>query len=142
MYSIRIEGAFTATHHVAFIDGRTEAPHTHHWVVRATFCCNELDSAAMVADFDLAQTRLDVVLGELNGADLNNFPALFGRNPTAEVVARHVFDRLRRGGLDGVHRVEVTEAPGCVAAYQCDADVPQAPPLIHAPRIDDESPGA
>jgi len=39
-------------------------------------------------------------------------------NATAEVVAKVIFGGLHATGLDCLRRVEVTEAPGCIAIYQ------------------------
>ena len=118
MYTVTVEGGFSAVHRVRLPDGTVEPPHSHDWVVRAHFGRPELDAAEMVIDFHEAQARLQAVLTHLHHTDLTSHAALAGSNPTAEVVARHVFERIREAGLPAIHRVEVTEAPGCVASFE------------------------
>jgi len=52
--------------------------------------------------------------------DMNDHPAFAQQSPTAEAVARFVFQAVRTGmGAAGRHlrRVRVWEAPGCSATY-------------------------
>jgi 6-pyruvoyltetrahydropterin/6-carboxytetrahydropterin synthase len=118
MYAISVETRFQADHHVRFADGMTEAPHAHDWLVRVTVRRPHLDDAGMVADFERVREALEAAVKPFHRSDLNLHPELHGLNPTAEVVARTVFDRLLAMNLEGLHRVEVTEAPGCVAAFE------------------------
>lgn len=117
MYTVIVEGAFSALHQVRLGDGTLEPPHGHDWLVRAHFARSELDEAGMVVDFSKAQSALRSVLAGLDHADLNSHKGLAGKNPTAEVVARYVFDRVSERGPSVLRRIEVTEAPGCVATY-------------------------
>ena len=117
LYGVTVGAGFTASHHVRLPDGAWEAPHVHPWRVRVHFAAAELDSNAMVVDFCAAQKALGSILAPLQDADLNVHPAFSGRSPTAEVVARWVFDQLTDCGVGPVWRVEVTEAPGCAASF-------------------------
>lgn len=74
----------------------------------------------MVLDFSTGQEALDSIAGRLNGTDLNTHRDFDGLNPTAEFVAKYVFECLAGSGLSSILRVEVTEAPGCVAAFERD----------------------
>ncbi len=118
MFTISIEAGFSAVHRVRFLDGMVEEPHGHDWRVWAFFTKSQLDDAGMVIDFGEAQAALRSAVGPFDGTDLNAHPALHGANPTAEVVAKHVFDRLSAAGLSSLCRVEVTEAAGCVAIFE------------------------
>ncbi len=118
MYMIVVEARFSAVHRVGLPDGTLESPHTHDWGVRACFARDKLDESGMVVDFHEAREGLASVLAQLHQADLNKLESLSGLNPTAEVVAGHVFERLRALGLSAVRRVEVTEAPGCTAIFE------------------------
>ena len=118
MYTVMVEGIFSAVHRLRLLDGTWEPPHGHDWHVRVYFSRAVLDEADMVIDFAQAQSSLQSVVAQLHHTDLNRYEAFSGRNPTAEVVAKHVFDRMVAKGLSTTHRVEVTEAPGCVAAFE------------------------
>ena len=117
MYTVTIDAGFSARHRVRLPGGVLEQPHSHDWRIRAHFSRDELDESAMVIDFDVARSTLESVLAGLHQTDLNNHRGLAGLNPTAEVVARYVFDQMRTLGLDALRRIDVTEAPGCTATY-------------------------
>ena len=72
----------------------------------------------MVADFSAARATLEGILADLQAKNLNEIDALARQNPTAEVLAKYLFERIRAAGMNSVYRVEVTEAPGCLAAYE------------------------
>jgi len=120
VYTISVEGGFRATHHVRLLGGATESPHPHDWKVRVFLSRGELDQIGMVADFETVQRALIEAILPFQHADLNALPSLARLNPTAEVLARAIFDRLAASGLGDLRRVEVTEAPGCVASYEID----------------------
>lgn len=124
MYTVSVETTFCAVHRVRLPDGTLEPLHGHDWRVRAFFAKPSLDDAGMVVDFEAARSALDGVTRELHHADLNTQALPAGLNPTAEVVARFVFEALAGLGLPGLFRVEVTEAPGCIGAYEA-----EKPPL-------------
>lgn len=124
MFSVSVEAGFSAVHRVRLSDGTLEPPHGHDWRVRAWFAASQLDDRGMVVDFCAARLALESVVAQFHHRDLNAQEVFSGLNPTAEVVARVVFDRLRGAAFDTLRRVEVTEAPGCVAAYESPASHP------------------
>ncbi|MCH7807882.1 MAG: 6-carboxytetrahydropterin synthase [Planctomycetes bacterium] len=119
MYMVTVEGSFCAVHRVRLGDGTLEPLHGHDWQVRACFAGRDLDDSGMVVDFEAARSALQSTLDKLAHVDLNEHEGFAGLNPTAEVVARYVFDRLRDEGLTAIRRVDVTEAPGCSATFEC-----------------------
>ncbi len=118
MYTVIVQSSFSAVHRLQLSDGTWEPVHGHDWGVRVHFCCSELDGSGMVVDFHEAERHLKSVLAPLQYADLNLSQAFRDRNPTTEVVARYVFDELQSRSIGTVSRVEITEAPGCVAVYE------------------------
>ena len=102
------------------LDGSLEEPHEHEWHVVATFRSGVLDEPmGVVIDFVEVENALADIARELEGSNLNALEAFSDEKPSAERVARHVAgllaERLARGDL--LHRVRVTEARGCSAAY-------------------------
>ena len=118
MFIVTVKTSFPATHRVCLPDGRLETAHRHEWEVRARFARPYLDDHGKVVDFDHARAALESAVQPLRNADLNDCPVLAEHMPTAEVLARYVFDRLRASGFGAVCRVEILEAPGCEAAYE------------------------
>jgi len=117
-YSVTVETTFSAIHRVSLPDGSLEPFHGHDWLVRATFVRSDLDENGMVVDFVEVKNELDRIAGGLNHQDLNENVAFKERQPTAENVARYFFDVLVSNAFTCTRRIEITEAPGCVAAYE------------------------
>ncbi len=126
MFKVSVETTFSAVHRLSLADGTIEPPHSHDWVVRATFARPELDETGMVLDFHHARDVLGAIAGDLHRTDLNSCKGFGAGNPTAENVASHFFRRLYDRGLTAVSAVEVTEAPGCVASYEFAAPIEHA----------------
>ncbi len=118
VYTISVEATFTATHGVRYANGTVETPHDHEWRVRAFFRRARLDDVGMVVDFGEAQSALLSVVKKLENTDLNDHRALRGVNPTAENLARHIFEHVQSAGMRNLCRIELTEAPGCVATFE------------------------
>ena len=119
MYEVSVEAAFKASHRVQDQHGDLEPAHEHDWHVRATFVGPELDEAGILVDFIAAQRKLRETVALLDGTDLNECPAMKGLGPSAERVAKVIYDLMAQetplcGLLD---RVRVEEAPGCTASY-------------------------
>ena len=117
-YGVHIEAGFCATHQVRLPSGKLEALHGHDWGVRVHFIADQLDPCDMVVDFDRARGVVEAILAPLKHANLNQHPDFASRNPTAEVVAEWLLKRIRAEQLPCVSRVEITEAPGCVATAE------------------------
>lgn len=120
MYSVVVEAGFTAIHQIRLHDGSIEPKHGHDWHVRVTFSKSALDELGMVIDFAEAQRLLKQLVGQIDYKDLNELPVFRELNPTTEVVAQWIFNRMNELGGTSVFEVEVTEAPGCRAIYRPD----------------------
>lgn len=120
MYEVSVEGCFSASHRLRLYDGELEPPHGHDWTVIAVFAGDRVDQIGVLVDFVAAKRRLETVIGELHHTDLNDNPYMLGLNPSAEHVAKVIFDAMREDDALGGHldRVTVTEAPGCTATYR------------------------
>ena len=117
-FEVTVEDGFSACHSVLLPGGSYEPPHVHEWRVWVTFRAATLNEAGFVVDFVEAQAALRQACGELDGGDLNAHTR-FATGASAERVAHWLAERMATlvGESARVHRVSVTEAAGCVAAY-------------------------
>lgn len=99
-------------------DGSDEPIHGHDWRVSVLFFSRELDQLGMVVDFEKAQSALRSVLSTLHHSNLNQLEPFSNLNPTAEIVARHLFDEIGKLLPQAIQQVELVEAPGCMAIYK------------------------
>ena len=93
MYTLKVEGAFEAAHHINGYPGKCARLHGHNWVVEAVVKGRELDELGMLVDFkDIKQTLKDT-LERFDHRYLNELsPFKDGVHPTAENLARIIFE--------------------------------------------------
>ncbi|MCX7846411.1 MAG: 6-carboxytetrahydropterin synthase [bacterium] len=124
MYFIRVQDEFSAAHALTFPDGRRERLHGHNWRVEAVIACSHLDPTGLGVDFELVQQLLHQLLdSELDHRNLNNIAALNQPNPTTELVARWIADRLSAALATAapsacLHSLTLWESPTCAVTYE------------------------
>ncbi len=118
MYELTVERRYRAAHAITMGDER-ETSHEHDWRVVVRVGGPRLDDDGLLCDFHALERSLDRILAPLQDHDLNATPPFDRINPTAEHVARHLYESMAAVLPDAVklRSVEVTEAPGCTATY-------------------------
>ena len=120
MFEVAYETTFCSTHRLTR-DGRPVEPiHGHDWRVEAVAAGPDLDGLGVVIDFEHLKKVVGEIAARFHYRDMNELPDLGGVSPSAEVVARHFFQEVKKGlGPEGrlLRRVRVWEAPGCSASY-------------------------
>ena len=95
MFSITVRDHVMVAHSFrGEVFGPAQRLHGATFVVDATFRRPDLDPDGIVVDIGLATQQLGAVLAELNYRNLDDDPALAGRNTTTEVLAQVIADRL------------------------------------------------
>ena len=123
-FSVCKDFRFAAAHQIPGHRGGCENLHGHSYRVRVWVRASVLDALGMVVDFADLKAAMEEVVGPYDHAFLNEVPPFDRRNPTAELLAEHVFAELRRRLDDErkrVTRVEVWESDTAAAVYEEDA---------------------
>ena len=131
MFSVTQELPFCYGHRLLRYPGKCGRLHGHNGLARITLRSETLDRQGMVADFDGIERALRAFLDErldhrllLQGDD-PLVPALRAAgedfvalevNPTAENIARLIFEHAQRAGFP-VAEVQLVEQQGSIAAY-------------------------
>ena len=128
MFHISVDREFCAAHALLFQGpmGGREPIHGHNFRLTVTLQGHALDADGLLLDFHALERLVDEIIRPLTNADLTAAPALGGVNPTAELIAKHIADRVI-AGLPGITpsgapvptlaSVRLTEAPGCAVTY-------------------------
>ena len=120
MYKIKVVKAFAAAHHLRGYKGRCENPHGHNYRVEVELEAEMLGPDGLAVDFGEVKARLDEVLERLDHTDLNVLPEFSDKNPSAENIARLIFEKLE-GAFDGgrarISSVMVWESDTSCATY-------------------------
>ncbi len=117
MYSIKVEGNFSAAHNLRGYHGKCEELHGHNWKVEAAATGVKLNKIGMVLDFKDFKARLNIILEELDHKYLNGVLYFKRVNPTSENIAKYIYDKLRLK-IPNLKSVTVWESENSAATYQ------------------------
>ncbi len=95
MYSVSVREHFMIAHSFqGEVFGPAQRLHGATYVVDVEFRRLDLTPEGIVVDIGRAGQALKAVLDELNYRNLDEDPALAGKNTTTEFLARLIFDRM------------------------------------------------
>lgn len=120
MYEILIKSDFSGAHNLRGYKGKCEGLHGHNWKVEVRFEKDTLDKIGIAADFKVLKSHLKNVLRKLDHAYLNKIDAFRKKNPSAENIAKYIFEGLKssvkKKGLF-VKSVSIWESDTSCATY-------------------------
>jgi len=119
MYEITVHKTFSAAHTLD-IGSEREELHGHNFKVEATVASEELNTDGIVLDFRVLKQWVNTILEELDHTFLNDLAPFRDITPTAEHIARFIYDRLEKNAAPlglAVSRVAVWESEGSKATY-------------------------
>ncbi len=120
MYELTVKAHFDAAHSLRGYPGECKNLHGHTWDVEATVCGEDLDDIEIVYDFKQLKADLGAVLEPFDHAHLNEIEPFDRLSPTAENLARVVYDALveKVGAQVQVKEVAVWESPVAKIVYR------------------------
>lgn len=121
MFEVTVIKEFAAAHKLLHYQGKCQHLHGHSWKVELTVVGSELDHRGMLIDFRDVKNLLTAILEKYDHAYLNDIPPFDMLNPTAENLARIIFNDLKPL-ISALHikQVKVWESSNCCAAYRED----------------------
>ena len=120
MFKLKVEGAFEAAHRIVGYPGKCNRLHGHNWRVEIELIGSELDELGMLVDFGEAKKYLSEVLNTLDHNYINDLPSFSDKNPTAENLAKYIYDELDKRLKDKqatLTSVSVYESPHSSVTY-------------------------
>lgn len=118
MFRVVIRDHFDAAHFLREYCGKCAQLHGHRWVVEIKVEGSDLDPTGMLVDFGVLKEKLAKILTELDHHLINDHEYFQINNPTAENLAKFVYDRF--GSLPSgvkLREVKVYETPDAWAEY-------------------------
>lgn len=117
-HCLTLETVFSAAHAIVMA-GERETLHGHDWRVTVRIGGDTLDADGLLVDFHKVQHDLSAIVEPWHNRSLNEVEPFDTVNPTAELVAKTIGDRLTKTLPEGVRliTITVTEAVGCAAEY-------------------------
>ncbi|MCK4533933.1 MAG: 6-carboxytetrahydropterin synthase QueD [Syntrophobacterales bacterium] len=119
MYEITVKKTFSAAHTLD-IGGERENLHGHNFRVEATVASEKLNADGLVLDFRVLKKWVNEILEDLDHTFLNDLPPFSNISPTAENIARFIYNRLEENTVPmdlKVSRIAVWESENSKAVY-------------------------
>lgn len=125
MFEIKVEAEFEAAHRIVNYPGKCDRLHGHNWKVELTITGKTLDELGMLIDFKAAKAALKKVTDQLDHRFLNELEPFCTMNPTAENIARYIYQELKahtvfRDASARISAVCVWESPRACVTYSED----------------------
>ena len=121
MFEVTIEETFAAGHALRNYRGKCENVHGHNYRAEVTLRGAELDAIGLLVDFVELKRVVHAVLDRMDHQWLNDFPPFDALNPSAENMARYIYDEVSAGlkTKEGVRvaRVRLWETDTASAVY-------------------------
>jgi 6-pyruvoyltetrahydropterin/6-carboxytetrahydropterin synthase len=122
MFEVTIEETFAAGHALRNYRGKCENVHGHNYRCQVTVEGSELDSIGLLVDFVELKKAVHAVLDRLDHQWLNEYPPFTVQNPSAENIARYIYEQVVEGlkPRDGVRiaSVKLWETDTASAIYR------------------------
>lgn len=120
MYELMVESRFDSAHNLRGYNGPCESLHGHTYKVQVSYRGSELGKLGMLVDFKVLKGALRSIIEYLDHTYLNELPEFSEMNPTAENLARFIYERMVQSVDSGVSKVTVWETPTSSATYSSD----------------------
>jgi len=123
MFEVYVDESFAAAHNLRGYKGKCENLHGHNYKVRVTLAGPELDSVGLLYDFVHLKQVIQSVTRSLDHKYLNEMKPFDVLNPSAENIARHIYDETAKqlhkvpNGA-GVASITVWETDVTAATYR------------------------
>ncbi len=123
MFEVNVEETFAAAHNLRNYRGKCENLHGHNYKVRITLAGPDVDETGLLYDFVQLKQVIRQVIQSLDHRYLNEMPPFDLLNPSAENIARYIYDETAKrlpatpNGA-GVASVTVWETETTSATYR------------------------
>ena len=121
MFEVTIEQTFAAGHALRNYHGKCENVHGHNYRCQVTMEGEQLDQTGLLVDFVLLKKVVGAVIDRLDHQWLNDFPPFDVLNPSAENIAKFIYDEVIQGiTMSGVRlgHVRLWETDTSYATYR------------------------
>ena len=96
MFEVTVEETFAAGHALRNYRGKCENVHGHNYRCQVTLEGEQLDSIGLLVDFVEVKRVVHSVLDRMDHQWLNEFPPFDVLNPSAENMAKYIYDEVKQ----------------------------------------------
>jgi 6-pyruvoyltetrahydropterin/6-carboxytetrahydropterin synthase len=120
MYELKVISKFAAAHQLKMVTQKCENLHGHNWKVEVFVSGKELNKSGVLMDFGEIKKHLSEIMETLDHKFLNDIDWFEENNPSSEVIAKYITDKLQvkiSDPLLRISRVSVWESDDACATY-------------------------
>jgi 6-pyruvoyltetrahydropterin/6-carboxytetrahydropterin synthase len=120
-YTLKIITDFAAAHYLRGYNGACANLHGHNWNVEVMVHADTLDEIGIAVDFKIVKKLTNEICDQLDHTCLNEQEPFTTINPTAEHIARYIYQALRDKLTPypaTVQAVSIWETERACATYQ------------------------
>jgi len=118
MFELTIKGDVASAHFLRGYPGKCKDMHGHTWKIEVFLAKEELNELGMVEDFAILKKEFKLFLERLDHKCLNDLEYFKNVNPTAENIAKYIYDEYKQEVLPlRLLRVQVWESDMASAIY-------------------------
>lgn len=97
MFEITVEETFSSGHALRGYRGKCENPHGHNYKIQVRLRGPQLNSIGLLVDFKDLKRIMRELTNRIDHQYLNDLPPFTTINPSAENLAKYVYDNVRAG---------------------------------------------
>lgn len=123
MFDVEIRRTFSAAHQLKGYDGDCRNLHGHNYSVVVHVAAEKLNEIGIALDFKSLKAALDEVISGYDHHNLSELPEFQAINPTSEVLAKTIYDRMsKKLNGDGIRvtKVRIGESENSALTYSED----------------------
>lgn len=121
MYELTVIVEFEAAHRIVDYPGKCNRLHGHNWSVEVNVVGTKLNDLGMLIDFKELKKEVNQMIDRLDHYYLNEIEAFKIMNPTAENIAKYIYEELEKSKLlsedNRVKSIKVWESPKSAVTY-------------------------
>lgn len=121
LYELTVIVEFEAAHRIVDYPGKCNRLHGHNWSVEVNVVGTKLNDLGMLIDFKELKKEVNQMIDRLDHYYLNEIEAFKIMNPTAENIAKYIYEELEKSKLlsedNRVKSIKVWESPKSAVTY-------------------------
>ena len=108
MFQVSVDESFSAGHALRGYKGKCENPHGHNYKVRIILEGPDLDSIGLLFDFTHLKRVIRNIVEGVDHKYLNELKPFDVLNPSAENIARHIYDESSKQMQKNANGAEIS----------------------------------
>ncbi len=102
MFHLIVHDYFSSAHQLKGYKGKCEAVHGHNWKVEVTVQGSVLNDIGLLMDFSDLKKLLKKTIDPLDHVMLNEVDGFRDNNPSSEMIARYIYEKIKGGLPEGI----------------------------------------